>query len=69
MSKVEYSTGIGSFHLLGIVFMVLKLTDVIDWSWFWVTLPFWAGWGLIVGIIVFIFLIWLIAITLSWFTN
>lgn len=26
--------------LLGIVFLVLKLTQVIDWSWFWVVLPF-----------------------------
>jgi hypothetical protein len=29
--------------VLGIVFIVLKLTGVIAWSWLWVTAPFWAG--------------------------
>ena len=29
--------------LLGIAFVILKLTDVIDWSWWWVTCPFWIG--------------------------
>lgn len=30
-----------------IVFLVLKLTDVIDWSWWWVTSPLWIPyvWG------------------------
>jgi len=27
--------------LLGIVFIVLKLTHNIDWSWWWVLSPFW----------------------------
>lgn len=26
-----------------VVFLVLKLTHVIDWSWWLVTLPLWAG--------------------------
>ena len=29
--------------LLGVAFVVLKLTDVINWSWWWVTCPFWIG--------------------------
>lgn len=29
--------------LLGIVFVTLKLTGYIDWSWWYVTLPFWGG--------------------------
>lgn len=29
--------------LLGVAFVVLKLTHVIDWSWWWVTAPFWGG--------------------------
>ncbi len=24
-----------------IIFLILKLTNVIDWSWFWVTAPLW----------------------------
>lgn len=34
-------TGISASTLLGIVFVVLKLTNTIAWSWWWVTLPFW----------------------------
>jgi membrane protein YdbS with pleckstrin-like domain len=29
--------------ILTIVFVVLKLTDVIDWSWVWVLSPLWIG--------------------------
>lgn len=33
------SKGIGTLSLLTIVFIILKLTDYIDWSWFWVLSP------------------------------
>lgn len=33
----------GVLPLLGVAFIVLKLTDVIDWSWWWVLAPFWVG--------------------------
>ena len=36
------SGGIGFCGLLGIVFIALKLTHVIDWSWWWVTAPLWG---------------------------
>ena len=29
--------------ILAIVFMVLKLCGVIDWSWWWVTAPIWGA--------------------------
>lgn len=35
------STGIGLSGLLGVAFIVLKLTHVIAWSWLWVLAPFW----------------------------
>lgn len=42
-SKVEVGgNGIGFFGLLGIVFITLKLTGVIAWSWWWVLAPFWV---------------------------
>ena len=37
------SSGVGLSGLLFIVFLVLKLTDIIDWSWWWITAPLW-GW-------------------------
>lgn len=36
------SGGIGFFGLLAIVFITLKLADVIDWSWWWVLSPLWG---------------------------
>ena len=41
------SGGFGLLTVLFIVFLVLKLTGHIAWSWWWVTCPLWAGWGLI----------------------
>lgn len=35
-------------ELLGVIFVGLKLTGVIDWSWWYVTMPFWAGFALLV---------------------
>lgn len=54
MSKESNSTsgGIGFFGLLGILFIGLKLTGVIDWSWWWVTAPLWGGFALVAGILV-----------------
>lgn len=33
--------GLNVFSILFIVFLVLKLTNNIDWSWWWVTAPLW----------------------------
>ncbi len=43
MSKETTTTtsGIGIFGLLGVLFIGLKLTDNIGWSWWLVTMPFW----------------------------
>jgi membrane protein YdbS with pleckstrin-like domain len=40
------SSGFSLSTLLFVVFLVLKLTHTIDWSWWWVTAPLWIGWGL-----------------------
>lgn len=37
----------GGLLLLGLVFLVLKLTGQIAWSWIWVLAPFWLPLGLI----------------------
>jgi len=56
-SSSSSSGGIGVLGLLGVVFVTLKLTGVITWSWWWVTAPFWGGFALalllIVGVIAF----------------
>ena len=44
--------GIGFGGLLCIVFIVLKLCGVINWSWVWVLSPLWIGFILAIIIIV-----------------
>jgi hypothetical protein len=44
-------------EVLLIVFIVLKLTGLINWSWLWVLAPFWIPFGLVL----FGFIILLIA--------
>jgi len=39
--------------MLGVVFVTLKLIGILEWSWLWVTAPFWMPFALIVGIIAF----------------
>ncbi len=46
------SGGIGFAGLLTIVFIVLKLMDKIDWSWWWVLSPLWLGVALVLAILV-----------------
>jgi len=38
-SSSSASGGIGFVGLLTIVFVALKLTGYIDWSWFWILSP------------------------------
>ena len=43
-SNVKHSSGtINLSGLLTIVFVILKLTGVIAWSWWWVLSPLWIG--------------------------
>jgi len=41
--------------MLGILFIGLKLTGYIDWSWLWVLSPLWIGPGLVLLVFVVIF--------------
>lgn len=47
------SGGIGFCGMLAILFIGLKLTGHIDWSWWWVLSPLWAIPALIIAIAVF----------------
>lgn len=41
MANNNTSNGLGLGTVLFIVFLILKLTGNIDWSWWWVTSPLW----------------------------
>lgn len=51
MSKNSSSSGIGFCGLLTIVFIVLKLLDKINWSWWWVLSPMWLWIPVVFGIL------------------
>ena len=46
------SGGAGTATILQVVFIVLKLIHVIDWSWWWVFAPTWIS--LAFAVVVFI---------------
>jgi len=53
MSDVQTSSGgIGFTGLLTIVFIILKLTHVIAWSWWWVLSPIWISFLFAIAIFV-----------------
>jgi len=42
MADSKSSNGLGIGTILFLIFMVLKLTNYIDWSWWWITAPLWV---------------------------
>jgi hypothetical protein len=52
------SGGLGLSTILFVVFLVLKLTGQIDWSWWWVTAPLWGGLALVVAVVAIIVAVW-----------
>ena len=45
-SNKSSNSGIGIGTVLFLIFLVLKLCNVISWSWWWVTSPLWINFGL-----------------------
>ncbi len=43
--------GLGFWPLLGLVFITLKLCDVITWSWWWVLLPLYGPLSVVLVIV------------------
>lgn len=53
MKQSTSGLGLGLEWILFIVFLILKLTDVIDWSWWWVTAPLWIPLGItVIGVVI-----------------
>ena len=44
--------GVGFLGLLTLLFIALKLTSVIAWSWLWVLAPFWIPLALAVVVLI-----------------
>lgn len=51
-NKTTASSGIGFSGLLAILFIALKLTGVIAWSWWWVLAPIWIPFVIVVLVLI-----------------
>lgn len=60
------SKGIGLDVLLTIVFLVLKLCEVITWSWWWVFSPIWISWSIVILLIIIVAIFWPAALKNWW---
>ena len=59
--KAKISIRLGSFPtLLTIAFIVLKLCNVITWSWWWVLSPIWIPVAIVVLGLLFIFILYMV---------
>ena len=59
--KVKVSVQLGSFPtLLTIAFIILKLCNVITWSWWWVLAPLWIPTTIIALGLLFIFILYIV---------
>ena len=54
--KIERNESIGFAGLLCLIFITLKLTKVIAWSWWWVLSPLWIS-AAVVAVLVLIALL------------
>jgi uncharacterized membrane protein YdbT with pleckstrin-like domain len=57
--------GIGFVGLLTIVFITLKLTGFIDWSWWWVLAPIWISGLLLVAVMLVVAMVVVLWILVS----
>ena len=46
--------GISFMKILFLILLVLKLCNVIDYSWWWITCPLWIGFALYIAVIILI---------------
>ena len=56
-SSSSSSGGIGIVGALGVLFVALKLLGIINWSWWWVTAPFWGGAVAVIMVLCVVFVI------------
>lgn len=53
MSKTVAS-GTSFSNMLAVLFIGLKLTDLIAWSWFWILSPLWIPWVFAILLMAFV---------------
>lgn len=57
MPSRNSSGGFSLATILFLIFLVLKLTGYINWSWWWVTAPLWIPIAIIILFVIIVFII------------
>jgi hypothetical protein len=65
----EKQSAITMDFILFCIFLVLKLADKIDWSWWWIFSPLWIPAAIIIAIPIVIVLITTISKCVNWFLD
>ncbi len=50
--SIDVNINPGFLGILGLIFITLKLTDYIDWSWWWVLAPIWIPLAIVATVFV-----------------
>ena len=64
-SKNGFSINMSWGFLTSLIFMILKLTDVIDWSWWVVTMPLLLPYALVIGFFLIITVVYLVLVLIQ----
>jgi hypothetical protein len=62
---INRSGGVGFFGMLTLLFIGLKLTGNIAWSWLWVLSPIWIPMAIVLAVVVFMMILSIFAILLD----
>ena len=63
MENCNTTSSVSYTGVLTLIFVVLKLCNVIDWSWWWVLCPIWISFALL---FLFIIILGIISIFAIW---
>ena len=67
MDSIDY--GARFLGNLALIFITLKLTGLIDWSWWWVTVPLWGAFALTIVVLIVLLLVWGVLLGLNHFLS
>lgn len=68
-TKKHITVSFPTLGILGVLFVALKLTGYIHWSWWWVTAPFWGPWALLALFFAVGGLVFLTTVGVAWWLD
>lgn len=60
MKNTNIKYGLSFSEVLLVIFIVLKILNLINWSWFWVLSPLWIPLVIFFILLIILLIIWLI---------